>query len=99
MRILRKDLTIDIGPPIVGTIEIVSLLELWDPLERAVSVVEVPFCAAISLHTEIVWASVSADTMISNVCELQQWCNINDSPEVCKSNCKVVDPNASLLVT
>lgn len=97
MRIL--DLTIDVGPPIVGTVEIVTFLELWDPLERAVSVVEVSFCAAISLHTEIVWASVSADTTIRNVWELQRWCNINDSPEVCESNCKVVDPNASPLVT
>ena len=64
MRILRKDLTIDIGPPIVGTIEIISLFELWDQIERAVAVVEISLRPTVFLHAEIVWTSISAEETV-----------------------------------
>lgn len=55
------DLTVDIGPPIVGTIEIVSLFELWNPIERAVAVMKISLRTTVFLHTEIVRAPISTE--------------------------------------
>lgn len=91
------NLTIDVSPPVVGTVEIVSLLELWNPIERAIAVVKITLCTAVSLHAEIVWASISAENTIRMMWAFQSLNNKN-SPEVSESNGQVVDPHASLLV-